>query len=351
MSPSRLGYIWEPFSPRHRPGHATDQVRALLPVHLRGELRGLRGSAGRHDRLPLPAAGRVPLAAQAPGRRANAARLGRYSRTSAGVERPPCSRIRSRSSPRSGWPTVSTSTSSSLIRHPAAFVASLKTRNWRHSFQSFLDQPLLMRDFLASLRGGDPLPRRRKARHRRRVGRALEAALLGRRALPGDAAGLDLRPPRGSLPQHPARLPQALRQLDLEWGEEVEKFIARPRARATSPSTATPARSGETAPPTPGAGRSSSARGSGARPQDHRSALEALVRDADWGESERQSTDLRGRCVILVRAPRRAPVGAERWGRSSAGSRGRLRRVPRLLTPVRAYRVEAHQTVSKPERN
>jgi len=35
-----------------------------------------------------------------------------------------------------------------LIRHPAAFVSSLKRLNWTHSFSHFLEQPLLMSDHL-----------------------------------------------------------------------------------------------------------------------------------------------------------------------------------------------------------
>jgi len=38
-----------------------------------------------------------------------------------------------------------------LIRHPAAFVSSIKRMNWPHDFSNFLDQPLLMRDHLAPL--------------------------------------------------------------------------------------------------------------------------------------------------------------------------------------------------------
>src|SRR5919198_294484 len=40
-----------------------------------------------------------------------------------------------------------------LIRHPAAFAASLKRLNWTHPFQDFLRQPLLMRDHLEPWRG------------------------------------------------------------------------------------------------------------------------------------------------------------------------------------------------------
>ncbi len=35
-----------------------------------------------------------------------------------------------------------------LIRHPAAFAASIKEKRWGHPFSHFLAQPLLMRDFL-----------------------------------------------------------------------------------------------------------------------------------------------------------------------------------------------------------
>jgi hypothetical protein len=35
-----------------------------------------------------------------------------------------------------------------LIRHPAAFVASIKSLHWNHPFDHFLKQPLLMRDYL-----------------------------------------------------------------------------------------------------------------------------------------------------------------------------------------------------------
>jgi len=35
-----------------------------------------------------------------------------------------------------------------LIRHPAAFVSSLKRLNWTFPFSHFLEQPLLMRDYL-----------------------------------------------------------------------------------------------------------------------------------------------------------------------------------------------------------
>ena len=36
-----------------------------------------------------------------------------------------------------------------LIRHPAAFISSLKILQWRHPFAQFLQQPALMRDYLS----------------------------------------------------------------------------------------------------------------------------------------------------------------------------------------------------------
>jgi hypothetical protein len=36
-----------------------------------------------------------------------------------------------------------------LIRHPAAFTSSIRRLNWTHNFTHFLNQPLLMRDYLA----------------------------------------------------------------------------------------------------------------------------------------------------------------------------------------------------------
>jgi hypothetical protein len=35
-----------------------------------------------------------------------------------------------------------------LIRHPVAFVSSIKRLNWQHNFSDFIEQPLLMQDHL-----------------------------------------------------------------------------------------------------------------------------------------------------------------------------------------------------------
>jgi hypothetical protein len=44
------------------------------------------------------------------------------------------------------------------VRHPLAFVSSLKRLNWPFDFQDLLDQPLLMRDHLEPFRSQMELP-------------------------------------------------------------------------------------------------------------------------------------------------------------------------------------------------
>jgi hypothetical protein len=39
-----------------------------------------------------------------------------------------------------------------MIRHPAAFCSSLKIKNWRFSFKNFLEQPVLMEQYLGKFR-------------------------------------------------------------------------------------------------------------------------------------------------------------------------------------------------------
>lgn len=149
-SPTPLCYIWEPFSPRHRPG--------TLPIGFERYFQYVcADNLGDFPQLASALTDTIAL---------------RYR---------PLAELRSLRSPRDAgrmvrdWWIFSSERrrraaallkdpialfSSEwladtfdldvvvLIRHPAAFVASLKTRDWRHSFQSLLDQPLLMRDFL-----------------------------------------------------------------------------------------------------------------------------------------------------------------------------------------------------------
>ena len=48
-----------------------------------------------------------------------------------------------------------------LIRHPAAFIGSMKRMRWNQNFAPFLDQPALMEDCLGAFR--DEMERRRRA--------------------------------------------------------------------------------------------------------------------------------------------------------------------------------------------
>jgi hypothetical protein len=61
-----------------------------------------------------------------------------------------------------------------MVRHPAAFTSSLKKYNWRHRFEDFLDQPLLLRDHLGMFE--DEI--REFARHERDI--VSQGALLWR---------------------------------------------------------------------------------------------------------------------------------------------------------------------------
>ncbi len=98
-----------------------------------------------------------------------------------------------------------------MIRHPAAFAASIRRRGWRHRFADFLEQPLLMRDLLGAVRGRDPGGERPPAGHPRRGRPALEHPLRHRGAPRGAPPRLDLRPPRGHRPRAGRSLPRALR--------------------------------------------------------------------------------------------------------------------------------------------
>jgi hypothetical protein len=146
-SPTALCYVWEPFSPKHRPG--------TLPIRFERYFQYVcaENSAGYPGPLADTIALRYRPLAELRSLRSprDAGRMMRdwrifareRRRGAAALLKDPIALFSSE------WLADTFDLGVVvLIRHPAAFVASLKTRDWRHSFQSFLDQPLLMRDFL-----------------------------------------------------------------------------------------------------------------------------------------------------------------------------------------------------------
>jgi hypothetical protein len=147
-SPSpRVAYLWEPFSPRHRPG-VCDVSFPRWFTYVCEENAG-HYAAGIRDMLSF----RYKTAAEAKVVRsvADVARLGRdWSRfvqfrkeRAVPLMKDPIAVFSSE------WLAEAFDMNVvMLIRHPAAFTASLKRLNWTHPFEDFLRQPLLMRDHL-----------------------------------------------------------------------------------------------------------------------------------------------------------------------------------------------------------
>ena len=147
-SPSpRVAYLWEPFSPKHRPG-VCDASFPHWFTYVCGENAGPY-TAGIRDMLSF----RYKPSAEAREVRSvpDVLRLGRdWSRF--------VRYRKERAVPLMKDPIAVFSSEwlaeafdmhvVMLIRHPAAFAASLKRLNWTHPFQDFLRQPLLMRDHL-----------------------------------------------------------------------------------------------------------------------------------------------------------------------------------------------------------
>jgi hypothetical protein len=146
-SPLRVGYIWEPFSILHRPGtcavrfeHWFPYVCAENEAHVRGpvaEMLAWRYAATaelRAVRSPKDAARMVRDGARfARNRRGRALPLLKDPIAVFSVE----------------WLHAAFGTEPVLlVRHPAAFAASIKRLDLRHPFGHFLAQPLMMRDWL-----------------------------------------------------------------------------------------------------------------------------------------------------------------------------------------------------------
>lgn len=88
-----------------------------------------------------------------------------------------------------------------LVRHPAAFAASLKRLNWRHPFEHFLKQEMLMERHLDSYRA--EIASRRE--HRRAGGDHLEVHIRRPLRLPGQQLELAGQEARGPVNQSRGR--------------------------------------------------------------------------------------------------------------------------------------------------
>jgi hypothetical protein len=146
-SPEAVGYVWEPFSILHRPGTCAARFPLWFPYiceENEGPVRGpvtdmlrWRYAAGaelRSLRSPRDAARMVR----------DAARFTRYRRAGAlPLLKDPIAVFSAE------WLNATFGTRPVLlVRHPAAFAASVKRLHLRHPFGDFLAQPLMMRDWL-----------------------------------------------------------------------------------------------------------------------------------------------------------------------------------------------------------
>jgi hypothetical protein len=147
-SPQRIGYVWEPFSILHRPGTCAARFPYWFPYICPENEQGVRGPVAdmlnwRYAYGAELRAVRTPKDAARMAR--DAARFARHRRAGAlPLLKDPIAVFSA------GWladafcarPVL-------LVRHPAAFAASIKRLRLRHPFGHFLAQPLMMRDWLS----------------------------------------------------------------------------------------------------------------------------------------------------------------------------------------------------------
>jgi Sulfotransferase family len=144
-----LAYIHEPFSVLHRPGLCDASFHYWFPYICQeneaGYLQPVRDMlAFRYKTQAEVASLRRPRDV---GRMVRD--LGRFSRARRRGDRPLVKDPIAVFSAEWLWKTFDVQPIV-LIRHPAAFVSSLKRLGWTHPFDHFLAQPLLMRDVLPS---------------------------------------------------------------------------------------------------------------------------------------------------------------------------------------------------------
>jgi hypothetical protein len=220
----RLGYLWEPFNPRHRPG--------TFPVRFPRYFEYLCAENGTPYVEPLRAAlafrYRPGAELRSLGGPRDAARMARdwarfardRRRCAAALVKDPIALFSSEwLADTFGMQVVV------MIRHPAAFAVSIRRRNWRHRFGDFLDQPLLMRDFLAPRE-----PELRAAAERRPD--ILDEAILLWNVLYDAVATFQERHPDWHFVRHEDvaaspldRYRELYGRLGLEWTPAVERLV------------------------------------------------------------------------------------------------------------------------------
>ena len=220
----RLGYLWEPFNPRHRPG--------TFPVRFPRYFEYLCAENGGPYVEPITAAlgfryrpGAELRSLRSPKDAARMARdWGRFARDrrrrATALVKDPIALFSSEWLAQTFDMRVVV-----MIRHPAAFAVSIRRRSWRHRFGDFLDQPLLMRDYLA------PHESELRAAAARRPD-ILDEAILLWNVLYGAVATLQERHPDWIYLRHEdvaARPVERYRELyaglGLEWTAPVERLV------------------------------------------------------------------------------------------------------------------------------
>ncbi|HEY2789688.1 MAG TPA: sulfotransferase [Gaiellales bacterium] len=223
-----VGYIWEPFNPRHRPG--TFPIRFPQYFHYVCAENGAACTGPIADMLAFRYRPVAELASVRSAR--DAGRMGRdWWRFARSRRRGATPLVKDPIALFSSEWLAETFDMRVLvmIRHPAAFAASIRRRGWRHRFADFLEQPLLMRDLLG------PYEVAITAASERPLG-ILDEAILLWNILYGTVARLQERHPAWAFARHEdlardpvARFRELYAQVGLGWSDAVERVV-----RATS---------------------------------------------------------------------------------------------------------------------
>jgi Sulfotransferase family len=224
FSPTPLGYIWEPFNPRHRPG--------TFPIRFPRYFEYLCAENGATYAGPLAdtLAFRYRPAAELRSLRSprDAGRMARdWSRFARSRRGGATALVKDPIALFSAEWLADTFDMRVVvtIRHPASFATSVRRHGWRHRFADFLDQRLLMRDHLGPYEGAIRAASERQPD-------LLDEAILLWNVLYGSVARMQERRPdwlyvrQEDLAREPvARFREVYSQLGLAWSDGVERRV------------------------------------------------------------------------------------------------------------------------------